>query len=428
MNYVKISFRSLILRWRQYISLFFVCALGTGISLSSLFLINGMLSALSNKAKIYYGGDLQFLGGNRNLEFPDSREFIQKISALFPADAVVSPRFDFDAATSAFYYEGVGVRQRIIKGIDFSREQELFSKFNYIEGSAAEMAETNGVLLSEGIARMLEVSCGDSITFMLMTAHGYTNTVQLIVKGIFQDSSVFGLYTSYVDIGFLRSAFSAPEFFANRIGIFFPETGVKKSAVPKYQKLLETQFTMYRLVDDKYEFYNELLGGKLESPTYALIPLDANMEELRIVIDAMKIITAFVIITLILIIVVGISSTYRVIVMKRINEIGIYKAIGMERTSVIMLLLSETAILLAAGCACGLGLCAAICLTIQKFTFAFIPAFDIFLTDGHIIPLPDPAGTTALFAIVIVTTVSAVMFSVWKAIKITPVQALGITE
>lgn len=428
MNYMKISFRSLILRWRQYISLFFVCALGTGISLFSLFLIKGMLSALSMKAKIYYGGDLQFLGGNRDLAFPDSREFVQKISSLFPARAVVSPRFDFDAATSAFYYEGVGVRQRIIKGVDFSREQNLFSKFNYTEGSAAEMAGTNGVLLSEGIARMLEASCGDSITFMLTTAHGYTNTVQLIVKGIFQDSSVFGLYTSYVDIDFLRKSFSAPEFFANRIGIFFPETGVKKSALPKYQKLLETQFTMYRLVDDKYEFYGDLLSGKLESPSYALIPLDSNMEELRIIIDAMKIITAFVIVTLVLIIVVGISSTYRVIVMKRINEIGIYKAIGMERTSISLLILSETAILLAAGCACGFGLCTAICAVIRKFTFAFIPAFDIFLTDGHIIPIPDCAGTAAVFFIVIITTACAVMFSVWKAIKITPVEALGVTE
>ena len=63
MNYVKLSVRSLLLRWRQYISLFFVCAIGAGVSLFSFFLINGMLYSLSTKAEIYYGGNYQFLGG-----------------------------------------------------------------------------------------------------------------------------------------------------------------------------------------------------------------------------------------------------------------------------------------------------------------------------------------------------------------------------
>ena len=76
MNYAKLSVRSLLLRWRQYISLFLVCAVGTGVSLFSFFLINGMLASLSMKAEIYYGGNYQFLGGRNSLEIYDCLELL----------------------------------------------------------------------------------------------------------------------------------------------------------------------------------------------------------------------------------------------------------------------------------------------------------------------------------------------------------------
>ncbi len=424
---LKISVRSLLMRWRQYISLLFVCALGSGVSLFALFLINGMLRSLSTKAKIYYGGDYQFVGGLNDLSFGDYRNFVTKIESVFGGKAVVSPRFDFDAASSAIYFEGVGVRQRIIKGVDFDREKKLFEKFNYVDGSAEKMAGTNGVLLSDKIAQMLECSVGDQVTLMLRTAQGYTNTVQLVVKGIFLDSSVFGFYTSYMDLNFLQKAYCIPEFYANRIGIFFDGDSPSSADDAKFQKLLEAKFDMFRMVKDKYIFYDQLLSGRL-GEKYALIPLYANMKELQVVIDAIKVIALFVIVTLIAIIVIGISSTYRVIVMKRINEIGIFKAIGMERRSVLLLLLSEASALLVAGCIFGLLLSFGFCRVIEKFNFLSIPAFNIFLTDGILLPAPTIFHVALIFCVVTVTTIFAVLFSVQTAIKITPVQALAVTE
>ena len=114
--------------------------------------------------------------------------------------------------------------------------------------------------------------------------------------------------------------------------------------------------------------------------------------------------------------------------MKRINEIGIYKAIGMERSSVVLLLLSEAFVLLASGCACGLGFCSLLEFIIKQFNFSFIPAFDIFLSNGHIVPMPTFGGAMLIFIIIIFATVSAVLFSLRSAIRITPVQALTVTE
>lgn len=430
MDYLKISFRSLLYRWRQYFSLFLVCAFGVGISLFCLFLVDGMLDALENKARIYYGGDYQFLGGDADLEIYGVDKYIDGLKEVFPSDAIISARIDYDAREdSAFFYEGMCVRQRVVKGIDFNTEKNLFKMFNYLDGNADDIAGTNGVLLSQPIAKMLECKVGDSITFMLSTNDGFkNNTVDLVVKGIFIDSSLFGMYTSYIDIDYLRKAAHYESDFATRIGIFFPNRNVKEKDVYRYNEQLKTKYNMYKITHDKYEFYDDLYEYRLPNPSFALLPLDSNMNELNIIIEAMNLITLLVIVALVVIIVVGISSTYRVIIMKRINEIGIYKAIGMNRFTIYRFLLSETFGLLFAGCLAGLVVFFGLSALIQCFNFSFIPAFDVFLTNGYVVPLFNFAGVLLIFAVVLVTTLAAVLFSIKEAVRKMPCEALAATE
>lgn len=424
----KMGLKSLIYRKKQYIALFLVCMVGVGISLSCIFLVKGMLAALEDKARLYYGGDINFIGGGLGkLSFDYVEDFVQKLKPVFPEGSVVSPRFDYDADYSSFYFEGNEVRQRVIKGVDFCQEMELFAGFNYLAGSSINMAGSNGVLLSEPIARMLGVKVGDTITFLLHTVKGYTNTVQLEVHGIFRDSSLFGMYTSYMDLDFLRQSYGVPGHWANRICISLPE-GYKLSSskLKEFQSQSEQIFPMYPLVSDKEIFYEA--HEKFTEPLYALIELYANLDDLKILIDAMNIITSFVIFTLLIIIVVGVSTTYRVIVMKRINEIGIYKAIGMRRNDVFKVLLSETSVLIVIGCILGVIFSFGVSIVIQTIDFSFIPAFDVFLVNGSLLPRWDFLQILLVSIAVYVTTTCAVLFSVQKSVKTTPVEALGVTE
>lgn len=420
---LKMGLRSLFYRHKQYLSLFLVCLFGVGVSLFCLYSVNGMLSALEDKARIYYGGDLQFIGG-WGMDQPVSN--VDAIKPYFPEDAVVAERFDFDADYAAFYFEGTGVRQRVIKGINFEKEQELFSHFYYIEGSCAEMYGTNGVLLSEPIAQMLEVHVGDEITFMLRNTAWQINTVPLIVKGIFRDSSLFGMYTSYMDINVLTQAYGYSPYYCNRICIMLPDGSPSKKELDSYQQVLSENFNMYHLVEDKQEYYDN--GLNTENQTYALIKLSANLQEIQIIIDAMKAIVAFVIIMLIIIIITGVSSTFRVIAMKRINEIGIYKAIGMKRMKIYGMLLAETLLLLTAGCICGFVFSCILTGIVGLFDFSFIPAFDIFLVNGNMKGIISFVYFIVISLAVAVTTLIAVVFAVKKSVSVTPCQALAVTE
>lgn len=426
---LKMGLRSLLYRKKQYISLFLVCTVGVGISLFCLFLVEGMLNSLEAKAKLYYGGDFTFIGGQNELTFPNVDDFIEKLTPVFPSGSVVSSRFDFDADYSSFYFEGIEARQRVIKGIDFSKEMKLFQGFNYLEGNPLKMAGSNGVLLSEPIAETLGVQVGDSITFLLKTIKGYTNTVVLEVHGIFRDSSLFGMYTSYMDISCLRKSYDVAQTWANRICIDFPaDFKITQERVENFQTQLEQKFTMFPLVDDKEIFYESLLNKRFSEPHYALVDLYANLEDLKVLIDAMKIVATFVILILMVIIMVGVSSTYRVIVMKRINEIGIYKAIGMNRMGIFSVLLSETSLLILVGCVVGIIFSWILCGGISLFSFSFIPAFDIFLVDGKLLPKISFLQSVLISVLVYVTTTFAVLFSVQKSVRMTPVDALGVTE
>lgn len=426
--YGKISLRSLLSKWKQYISLLVVSMFAVGISLFLLFSVKGMLAAMATKAKIYYGGDLQILGGLNDLEFENADELRNKIESVMPENAVVSKRYTARANDMLLYNNGMEARFRQMIGVDFNKERELFRRFNYVGGSAENISEKNGILLSEPVADLLGVHAGDEVDLHVLKNGPGKGAVKLIVKGIFRDSSVFGMYTVYFDFDFLIELNKKDSGYANRIGVFFPDGSFKESQAKKYQKLLESVINMYPLVDDKDVFYDKFKENNFEQPTFALITVDSSMEELTVIIEAMNWISMLIVCALIVIIIVGVSSTYRVLIMKRINEIGIFKSIGMSRFNIYRVFFCETACLMGSGCIAGFLLSVFFCWILSLFNLSFIPAFDVFLSNGFIIPKFEMGTAFILEITIFVTTLAAVVLSIRKAVRITPVQALAATE
>lgn len=423
-NLLSLSFRSIHSRKKQFLSLYLVILFGLGICFFCIYLLSGMRQSLEEKAKIYYGGDFQLIGETHWLGQGDFENLKTNVQQVFPG-SILSPRYDFDAAYAAYYYEGVGVRQRVIKGIDFSLEEELFSQFNYVEGDCLNMYHSNGVLLSAPVAEMLQVHAGDEITFLLRTSGNVINTVPLVVRGIFKDSSLFGMYTSYMDKDLLLESYGMPKNIYNRFCIMLP-ADTKKENPQFYQKQLEQILPMFHLVKDKSEFYNA--QWKLSMPTYALIPLSANLEDLEILIEAMGYVAGFIILILVVIIVVGVSCTFRVIVIKRSKEIGLYRALGMSGLKIMIMLLREVLILLLGGCFSGFvfslilrGL--SLCVNLSG-----IPGFDVFLSNGYLSPVIMPEVAVGLSVFLISVTLLGVALSIRKLIKVSPADAISSKE
>ena len=191
---------------------------------------------------------------------------------------------------------------------------------------------------------------------------------------------------------------------------------------------------MHSLVEDKYDFYSDQEDFEYYdedgnfTPIYALIKMNANLDSLKILIEAMNIVTTLVIVMLVIIIVVGVASTFRVIIMKRINEIGIYKAIGMKRGKIFMMILVEAFLLVFLGSIGGFLISLLLTFISHFINLSFIPAFDLFLTNGNLSPNVSFLRFLGFSLIICVTTALAVLFAVKKSVKIMPCKALAVTE
>ena len=424
----RIALHTLVNNRRQYVSLFSVCIAGITIMLSALWVTDGMLKAVHNKSKQYYGGDITLMGGDINYSLGDAPGLIQTLKGFLPEDVTYYSRIDYDARKSYIFFEGMTVRQRMAKGVDFEAEKDLFSAFDFVEGNAEPSPDHNNIIISKAIAARLGVRAGDTVTYQVYTDKGYKNTINLVISGIFNNNSLFGIYTLYIDIQALRKVTVRPDNYVNRICMYFEDRNPTPDTIAQLQQSLSQVLPMYPKYDCKKEFYHYIdYDMPREDISYALISLDANISDLQLLIDAIKAVVLLIIIVLMVIISVGIGSTYKIIIMKRITEIGTYRALGMKPGSVKFLFLTESFYLLVAGFLAALLMTGLIMGLLTQFSFSFIPAMDIFLENGRLRPTASALKSVTLFFIIAVTTISSMLFTIRNVVSISPVGALATT-
>lgn len=427
--YLNFAVKSLLNRARQYRSLFAVSAIGMCIMVSVLMITDGMLDSMTEKMRQYYGGDFIVLGGEKFwveddwwYRIENSQEMIDALKEILPKNTQVSVRYSKVEGDKSFFFEGIGVKQRTLQGVNFESEKALFQKFTFVEGNADARAEGDGVVISLPVAQKLGVHVGDEV-LLFFEEGSLKNTVSLVVMGIFQDSSVFGMYTSYIDYKALSEVLATRTGEIDKICVYYPSGSPSDGEIHRVQNELEKRFNMFPLSYNKKDWQNYNKGDY--EIIYALVPLSANISELQTLSSALHAIVALIVAMLVIIISVGISSTFRVIVMKRAVESGTFRALGMKPSGLMLLYFTEVFVLLASGCAIGFALSLVVTKIVSGFNLSFISGFDLFLMGGRLSPSFCGGKMIFLTAIIFVTTLGAVLFTLRKLIHISPVGALS---
>ena len=288
------------------------------------------------------------------------------------------------------------------------------------KSSAKKTADGNGIIVSEQVANQLLVHVGDVLTFQVEDDDGFINTVPVLITGIFQDASLLGSYTSYVEKEYLSYAMEDEEGHVDYITFCFKKGIPNNKQIEKVQSALEGLFPMCPL-NAKSEW------KKVSGEKFVLLTMKERMEDLEKVIEALQVVVLLIVLILMAIIAVGIGSTYKVIVMRRITEIGIYRALGMKSRGVKIVFLQETMLLLFSGFIGGIILSLIGIFIISRFDFSFIPAFDLFLQDGRLLPRFDFVKCFGLLVFISVTTLLSVLFTIRNIVHISPVGALATT-
>ena len=427
--YLNFAVKSLLNRARQYRSLFAVSAIGVCIMISVLMITDGMLDSMTEKMRQYYGGDFMILGGEKYYDEKYSGYPLEKLQEMIVAlkeilykDTQISARLSKTNGDKSFFFEGIGVKQRTLQGVNFEDERALFQKFTFVEGNADARADGDGAVISLPVAQKLGVHVGDEVV-LFFEEDNLKNTVSLVVTGIFQDSSVFGMYTSYIDYKALIKLLSINVNLTDKICVYYPKGLHSSGEIRRIQSELEKRFNMFPLSYNKEDWVN--FHRNNDDIIYALIPLEANISDLRKLSSALHAIVALIVAMLVLIMSVGISSTFRVIVMKRAVESGTFRALGMKPAGLMLLYFTEVFVLLVSGCAIGFALSFVVTKIISGFNLSFVVGFDLFLMGGHLAPSLYIGKVFFLLAVIFVTTLGAVLFTLRKLIHISPVGALS---
>lgn len=392
----------------------------------------GLNSSVREKASRYFAGDLVVLGlAGTGHSFIDEPEAIERAFSALDAEEFAhtwSRRSTYySVGNIEIFFVGYNARLRRLVGVEWRLERPVLSNFLFAEGDVPDNGDEEGILISSATARMLNARVGDAVLVSIISDRGRSNTVELIVRGIYTESSFFG-YTGYLHRHTLNRLREAPDDMINEMGVYLYPTGVVNNEDEIAEQLTDELRhaglpTFAVLTDrDKYSRAPSVARGERE---YGVVTLSAQLAEITDLLAAISIIAGVLIVLFLGIVVVGVRNTWTMVVWERTSEIGTLRALGMQRSGTVSLFLLEALFLglfgVILGAAVGVTL-----LTGITFLVEFPPnaATTLFLTQGRLAwRLPGwVIGSTAVLAIG--ASVVGALHAAMRAGRIEPAEAL----
>ena len=382
-----LAFRNLVLQCKRY-SLVGIAVM-TGFALITLIAgaSAGALEAVKQKAGRYFSGNASitgYLGGWAIIS--DAETLVSTLKKSTLPIRTIAKRTGYNKSDATLFYNGESIRQRKLIGIDFLAEGSEFDGLSFTQGSWELLASDrgkNGILISVSAARILGCRVGDDVTLYITTDTGQYNTTRLIVKGIFNETSLFG-YVAYMRRADLNNLLiRAPE--ASTDVAVYAKDGVDLERFAEdVRSELGKHFRVFPHLNSREERDAELAKGTNTEETLAVLSQNAQLAQIKQLLDALLAITYFTLALFIAIVMVGILNTYRVLVHERTREIGAMRAFGMQRVQVRLLFLTEAASLALVSSAVGLLVGLAALRLLSILDLSALPAAGMFLEAGHL--------------------------------------------
>jgi len=317
-----------------------------------------------------------------------------------------------------------------IDGVDFSRETFLPERLIFLKGGLDGMKAKDGLIISEPIAKRLDVQPGDRILAQLKTVSGQQNVGEFAVAGITVDTGIFGSMAGYANKAYVNELLSLRPDDYQLLGVYLPSL----EGTDEYGRALYEQVKAHAAVFDRdaatgdQNFIRAFMNqGKTETWTgikYRVFTLNDMLAQVKQIADALNYAALIILVILFVIIMVGITNTFRIILYERIREIGTMRSIGMQRGEVRTLFLGEAGFLALAGAAAGLILAFAIMAVVGMINFDMNSPIFIILRNGHMTFKVDPLRMAFNVLLVGGLTLLAAYFPSRNAARLDPAVAL----
>lgn len=343
----------------------------------------------------------------------------------------ITKRSDLQAT---LIFEGETMRQTIT-GADWETEEYFKERIMLKEGSFDSMLEERqGLILSEKVAEKLNVEIGDRLLMKCQTHTGQQNVGEFVLTSILIDSSIFGSTTAYANISYVNELLNLDSDEYMTLGIYLEDMDQIDPAAEALYENLKTKVSMFDRdsgEDDENPII-AMLGQQDEEEwdglRFQLMTLNDIMKEVQQIVNVLN--TAALIILLVLfgIIMVGVTNTFRMVLMERTKEIGTMRAVGMQRGIVRKLFLYEAFFIAVIGVISGLILAGiTMFILMQIYWGVETPAFML-MKNGYMTFMVSPWQVLLNFILVSALTLLAAFFPSNKAARLQPADALRSTK
>ena len=351
---LSLAWRSFARNLRRYRVLLTALTLAVGVLVFVLGAAVGMRDALRAKAGRYFAGDVVVLGFAG-----DGRSLMERIDAVERAVATTAQTVPvlgfsrrstyYDPFNTQLFHAGYYIRQRRVVGVEWDLERPVLETFDFLSGGVPAADETHAALISATAAEQLSLRVGDEMIVSIVSDRGRANTAGVVVRGIFAESSFFG-FTTYIERRTLNTLREAHPDTVNEVGLYLQRAiGDEARAAATLTAALEAEGLPSFGVLAERAAYEAASGTPWPERTYGAVTLQAQLDEINELLGALAIIAVVIVVFFLIIVAVGVSNTYSMIVFERTREIGTLRALGLQRGRATALFLIEALYLGAGG-------------------------------------------------------------------------------
>lgn len=203
------------------------------------------------------------------------------------------------------------------------------------------------------VAEKLGVVAGDEVLVRGQTITGQENVDAFVVTAVVDDPAAFGVPVVYGRLAAVNELLNLPPGTCQTLTLTLKTGTLRPSTAQQWYDSLKAFLPV-----EAPSLGGDLLGGFAASlrgagggrsagpgPVFTVRTLEQTMAPLLGLVDTLRVVNTGLLALMMVVILVGISNTFRMVLLERTREIGTLRALGMHRHQVLALFLAEALVL-----------------------------------------------------------------------------------
>lgn len=438
---MKVAFRNISRQKKRSFLLAGAIAFGMLVITLINALTGGVVGNIRDNFSHALGGHVFIMGR----EWTDAGQMIMKIrpdgrlDRLLEENAAQIEGFTRRSQAMPSLIFGSKQTMHLLYGVDFEEEDKLLGSLAVTEGSLNEvLTQDDVIILPQPVAERLGVLVGETLLIRLETLTGQQNVGEVKVAALIEDQEQLGLSASYISRSYLNALLGMDPHEYQLLNMFVTDLDGVEIFARTFREALRNPDEKEEVEAEAEPEVSVTVGGmpidplpqqeevtRWEGTRYQVMNINQIMEAVELVVGVLNRVGLVIFLILLVVTMVGITNTFRMMMIERTKEIGTMRAFGMHQKQVKHIFLWEAVFLGLLGCLAGLVLSAVVTLVVGSIRFNAAPSMQFFLDDGRIsfaLSLPETILNTAL---VVFTSLIAAYWPARAAAKLSPMKALS---